>query len=410
MNGLLKKQFGGINKAIPTWSKIQELIPFSERAKTGDRYEELILTKRSHGVTHAKTTRRTGYSLRSARSLETLPAEVLPAELVMREQIAYGMLAAAEAAGEKAYARAVGEAVIGILESHRFYLELNFLYGGGNIGALSVVAGASTTRTWTFTQASWSPGIWAQMENAAVDVYDPTLTTKRNTNADVIITAVDQDLRQVTVSGNATDLTACVATDVLVIAAAKGETCTGIDTILTNTGSLFGIDAATVGIWKSNVISAGGNPGNMQLFHSAINRAVNRGLSKPFTWQVNSYAWQDLMDDATVLRRFASDTKQEMSQGTAKLTFIGVNGSIVNFEPNPMLKCGDAFGLVPDEWIRGGDSDITNGLPGAPSDDMFFDLEGVAAAELRNFSSQFLLCKMPSHQVKISNLAPRQAP
>lgn len=406
LNGITKKRFGQLNKAIPEFALFQERVPFSQKAKLGKEYEELILLTRSQGVTYAKTTKQTAYALQSPRSLTTAPATVSGAEIVLREQIAYGMLAAAERAGEEAYASAIREALLSILETHRFRIELGAWYGDATtgIGTIETHTDATTTGTITFTSATWSSGIWSQMENAEIDLYNGASLV--NTNAAIVVTAVDPSTRTISISGNETDLNAMADGNYVFPRAAYGETMTGVDKIVTNTGSLFGINAATYQVWRANTMSAGSAPATIFTFGQAMQQAVGRGLmGKSVAVHCAPCVFQDIANDGSALRRFTESQRNEIEQGTTKLTFYGANNNTLEIISNPIIKQGEAFMLCEKEWIRGGESDLVNGLPGAPNEDFFHDLEGYAACEVRNFSSQFILCKMPSHQVKVTNIA-----
>lgn len=423
MNGLAKKVFGDFNKAIPEFAVLQELLPWQERAKTGDLYEELIQITRSHGFTFARSTRRTGYTLADVVSLQTQPAQVQPSEIVGREQIAYGMLYAAEKAGEKAYAAAIGEALMSVLESHRFYLEYFMLYGdGGATGASNGLTGsqpglgtfdeagpASTTWTATMSRKSWAPGIWAQMENGKIDVYSSDLATKRNSAA-ITVTSISAATHEISLSGASGDIDAIAVGDVAVPYASKGECMAGLDVIATNTGSLFSLSATTYGIWNANRVDHGAVPASVLDVHKVLATAIGRGLSGDVVALVSHFAFMDMIEDTTALRRFVEDTRSEVDQGTEKLTFYGANGGKIEFRSHPMVKAGDAFLFRPKELVRGGDSDVAKGIPGQPGDDFFFNRPDNAACEVRNFSSQFIIHKKPSFLTKLYNILPRTVP
>lgn len=420
MNGLAKKVFGDFNKAIPEIAVMQELCAFQDRAKTGDLYEELIQISRSHGFTFARTTRRTAYSLAAAVSLRTEPAQVQPSEIIGREQLAYGMLFAAEKAGEKAYAAAIGEALMSVLESHRFYLEFFMLYGDGGatpatgqqpgLGTFAEAGPASASATLTISKKSWSPGIWSQMENAKIDVYTSNLVTKRNT-LPYTVTAVSAATREVTLTeGTAGDVDLIQVGDVAVPYGSKGECMAGLDTIACNTGTLMALSATTYGIWKANVIDHGALPMSVLDAHKYLATAIGRGLAGDVTILCSHFAFMDMIEDTTALRRFIEDTKTEVDQGTEKLSFHGASGGKLEFRAHTMVKAGDTFELKPKDLIRGGDSDVAKGIPGQGSDDFFFHLTDTAACEVRNFSSEFIIHKKPSHLTKIHNILPRSVP
>lgn len=426
-NGLAKKQFGKINDDLPAWSIVTDMIPFEELAKTGELFEELIVVSRSHGVTFARSTRQTAYTLQDARSWVTQPAQATSSEIVMVERIAYGMLAAAEAKGQKAYESAIKLSLKSIATSHRFYQEYGYTYGGSGTGTgsnpglgITATAGASATtaQNYTITQASWASGIWAQMKNAEVDCWDPTLVTKRNGTSPFIVTGVTHSTRIVTMTcATAADAFAVAVGDVFVPRGSRSgsgtgvsENCDGLDSILTNTGTLFALSASTYDVWAGNVKSAGSAPATILTLHGAMNMAVGRGLAGEFVWLVNNFVFQDLVDDTTALRRFTEDTKTSVTQGTMSLDFYGANNGRMRIISHPMLKCGDAMGFQPKAFKRGGDSELVRGLPGTPGEDFFYQVDSKAAVEIRNFSSTFIMPTAPSHAVKLYNIVPRSAP
>lgn len=409
LNGIAKRVFGDVTKAVPAWAEFQKRVPFSQRAKLGAEYEELVMLRRPQGVTFARTTAGTVYNLAAVRSPKTEPARVSGAEIIMRETLAYGLVASAQRSGPQAYESAVGEVLLGLQEAHRYFLEATMFYGRSpdGIARIESVSGSGTTRDWVITVASWAPGIWVQAENAVLDAFQNSGGTQRNTNAEIVITGVNAATRTISVSGNATDLGNVVAGDMLVFRTTDTEVFTGADAILRNTGTLFNISASTYSLWRGNVRDIGAQPLTLAQAHSAITDAAVRGGLGDMVCMLNTYSWQDLVDDQGALRRYSDKTRQEYVQGAESIKFYGSNGGVLEFVPHPMIKAGEAFAFCMDDWMRGGESDITQKLPGADNDDFFHEIPGQSGFEVRNFSSQFVLCKRPARQVKITNIRPR---
>lgn len=412
LNGFYKTKYGEKNKPLPSFAIVQRLLPFKKRAKIGKEYSEPVFTRRAHGVTFQKTSIGTVYSLAAARSIATEEAKLSGAEIIMREQIAYGAIAAAEGEGN-AFGSTFDEAVLGIEESHRFYLESMMLYGRTSIATCeSITAASATTSTIVITKASWAPGLWAQAENALVDVYTAIGGTKINTEGAVTITSLsDVDNRTILVTASTNDSTAIVAgtalSYILVWRAAEAEVLYGIDSIVTaTTGTMFNINVATNSVWRSNTHSAGSAALTMATVLAAQTKAVVRGGMGDMVFLMNPYVWQDLADDQAALRRHGEST-MDAKNGFERITFQGTGGKIT-FEQHPMVKCGEAFGIMPSTWLRGGESDVTDKLPGASNDDFFHEIPDYSGSEMRNFSSQFILNRKPAAQVKITNIVCRQ--
>lgn len=415
LDGLGKRVFGQLVKTLPDFAILQKEFAFDSKAQTGDEYEEEIVLSRSHGVTFNKTSRRGVKTLNAVRTMQTLPARIQPSEIIMREQIAYGMITSAENAGERAYEGALPLLMASIYESHRFYIELGMLYGGSatGIGVFESIGSGTTTRVVTITSASWATGIWSQLEGAAIDAYDVTGVTKRNTNAVMVVSLVNPSSRQVTLTGNSADLGNLVATDFFVPILGQGEMMDGLDKQLTNTGTLYGIDASVYTMWRPNQVNAGSAPPTLDLLLRALKAPVGRGLiAKKMMAFVNEAFFTDVAGDAAALRTFTENQKAGVEQGTHRLTVNGSNNNVLEVICHPLVKQADAFIINKKDWVRGGDTDITNGLPKDSSrsgERMFFDLQDTTAKEFREFSSQFFFGRRPSHQTKITGIAARSA-
>lgn len=412
--GFYKSRYGEKQNVIPEWAILQEMIPFKTKARTGKDFREPIFLKRSQGVTFAGgTTAGTIYSLQAAVAPQSEEVVVTAAEITMREQVAYGAISAAESAGPEAFGSAMDELVLGLDDSHRFYVETMMAYGQSNIGIIeTVTADTSTTKILTISKVSWAPGIWAQSEGMKLDVYDSAGTTKINTNAVSYFTSnYNPDARQILWTGNSTDAGNLVAGQKLVFATSASEAASpmvfaGLDKIITNTGTLFSISAATYGLWKGNIVDAGSAPATMQTFHSAAVRAA-RGGPGDLDFLLNTYAFQDLADDQAQLRRFADSTRGKFENGANDITYYGAQGGKMTFRPHLCLKAGDAFGIQADKWVRGGDTDLVDKLSGPNNDNFFSEMTDASGVEFRNYSSQFLYCRRPAAQVKIKNISPR---
>lgn len=413
LNGLGKRVFGELVKTLPDFAILQREFPFDPKAKTGDEYEEEIVLSRSHSVGFFRTTRRQVNTLPAVRTMQTLPARTSPSEIVMREQLAYGMMSSAESAGEQAYAGSLPMLMAAVYESHRFYIELGMLYGQSptGIGVWEATGAGTTTRTITITAQSWATGIWSQMEGAPVDAYNTAGDTKINTNAPMVISLVNPSARQITLTGNAADLAALAAGQFFVPMGGRGEQMDGIDRQLTNTGSLYGIDAATYSMWKPNLVDALSVAPTLDLLLRALKAPVGRGLiGKQMMALLNESVFTDLASDAAALRTFTENQRAGVEQGTHELTVIGSNNNVLRVVSHPMVKQGDCFIINKKDWVRGGDTDITDGLPKTRGGgEMFFHLESVTAVEFREFSSQFFFGRRPSHQTKVANISPRSA-
>lgn len=414
LNGGFKTQYGKKQELVPEWAIVQQMIPFSQVARVGQDFREVLILRRALGYTlNGGSNLGNAFTVATPVSLETQPAVLTPSEILLADKISYGAMAQATSEGEEAFFGALTEVLMSMDDSARFIFELNALYGQTGFATMSSASAIDATHSlMVIAAATWAPGTWSQAENLTIDLYNGN--TKINTNGPMsVTTVVSQSARTVSISGIAADCTAIVAATNLTVhlvgaGGVASQACAGINKIMTNTGSLFGIDAAAYGLWKGTTVTLPSAPLTLSGVHGASTAVVNRGGYGELVYLCNPFAWQDLCDDQAALRRYASSTKTEMQNGTDEIVFWGTNGKM-SFKPHPMVNAGEAFGIMPKEWVRGGATDLTSGIPGA-SEDMFFDDPSTASMFVRNYSSQFIYCRKPARQVKISGIVSRSAP
>src|SRR5690606_36099391 len=126
------------------------------------------------------------------------------------------------------------------------------------LGVADSSVNTDTTHTViTMTAASWAPGIWAGSENAVIQVYKSADNALVSSGADSYFTinSVSYANKTLTVSGTTTGIDALdtalasTATGYIHWKGAKGKEPVGLDKIISNSGELFGIDAAVYALW-----------------------------------------------------------------------------------------------------------------------------------------------------------------
>lgn len=402
LDGWFKRVYAdSMSNAVPEFALLRKQIPFKKTEKIGENYNFPVKLSRSHGITWAGgASAGTTFALNDAISMVTKNAQVTGSELVLREQISYGAISRSGTSNDESFGPVLDEVPLEMAEAANFYLEMALLYGGTSIGAIEVDGNPN----FTITKLTWAAGLWCQMENAKVDVYDPTLVTKRNTVGPLVVSAVAADTRIITCTGDAADLAAVQVGDVFVPVATVGNWFSGIDKIVTNTGSLFGISAATYNLWKGNTYSAASAALTMNKVQAALTSGVVRGLMEDVDVFMSTWSWTDLNNDLAGLRRYTESTKTEADLGTNKITFYGANGGKLSLQAHAMCKAGEAFILPLKRFKRIGSSDVTFQLPDMPQGQFFRHLESSAGVELRNYFDQGLICRTPAKCVKITNI------
>ncbi len=412
LDGYFKTRYvGKLERLQPSFSILSKKFAFNQKAKLGKDYRFPVRVRRSNGITFAGgASYGTAFALNAANSGQTEEAVALGSEFVLREAIAYGVLAKATSDME-AFGDAFDEIVADMVTSAAFYRELTLLYGGTSIGAITGTPGqpTSTTATCVISAASWAPGAWSQIEGAYVDVWNAALSTQRNTDAALQVINVDSATRTITVEGDASDIDALANTDVFVPRGANNNWFTGMDKIMTNTGTLFDINGATYNLWLATQYAVGGVALTMAKVTGAAARIVPRSGLRDLTCMVSTYTWTDMNNDLAAIRRFVESTKGGLDIGTqgdeGNITYYGPNGTI-RICPHPMVKAGEAFMFDEQHWDRFGATDTTFRLPNAKGqqENFFSELPDNAGVSLRCYWDQGLICRKPNTAAKLTGI------
>lgn len=363
-----------------------------------------------------------GYAYCGPNTTITLPDSV-PNAVVMATVSPYqGLLksvmnfevAHSAAGGPESFRNATQFLFESMMFSHRKRKEINGWYGQKELATVaSIVA-----KVITITTAEWAPGIWAGMEGAVVRIADAGLTLWRTnvatTDNTFKITAVDLDLRKITVEGVTTgdQPNAVVSTDriffntELTVTGGVGtfNEANGVFSILGNAGSLWGVNAAAYSMWKSGskVINPAANLSLDNIFEATALGAA-RGMDGDSTLYLNVQTWRKLLTNQAALRQYdVSYSEKALKQGAMELQFFAQTG-LVKLVGSVYIKEGYAALLQPKKWFRVGSTDITFRLPGLQ--DQMFDLDSTYGGfRVQTYDNQALVTTNPGHAVLISGI------
>lgn len=377
---------------IPDGVKLLVKIPFSKRDSIGQAYNQPVVLGMEHGVTFAGPNE-DAFTLNDAVAGQIKNAEVKSSQLVLKSLLGYASASRSAEGGAKAFKSATKFLVGNMLRSVTKKLEIEMLYG--QVGYATLAAALSSV-TITIPAAEWAPGIWAGAENMPIDIRDSAGGNSRLRT----VTAVNFELKQITVDS----AVVLSAGDVIYHKGAYGKEFAGIHKIITNTGTLFGIDASQYALWKGNTYSASSAPLSFQKLQEAVAKAVEKGLDSDVTVIVNPEVWADLLTDQAALRMYDSSySPSKMENGAKELKFHGQNG-MIEIVPSIYCKRGFAYVLSMDEWMRIGSTEVTFRRPGR-GDEFFRDVEAAAAYELRCYTDQCVFSHAPGKNVLITNIA-----
>jgi len=331
--------------------------------------------------------------------------------MLIRSQMSYE--AAARASNDKkAFVKATSLMVKNMVNSMAKRLEISNLYGRTNLAKIDSQTGAGGSRDLSIAAAHWASGIWAGSEGMRLDCIDTATHTGAsallNANAAVVIAAVDLSARTLSVTGNAADLSAIdaaiAAGAYLIPRGSLNNDVFGLDRIVSNTGSLYNIDASQYALWKGNVVNNSGVALSFAKILNALARAVERGLDEDVVCMLSPKTWANISTDQAALRRYDDSYKgAKLENGAVEYSFFGQNGRI-DIVSSIYAKEGECFIFPPKLLKRIGAMDISFKMPGRPQEEFFLELTSNAGYELRAYTDQTLFAEAPAKLVKIENI------
>ena len=394
---LHKQVFGdSVINLVPSFAKLSKLITFKKEKQTGRYFEQPVQVSLEHGFSY---TNNSVVTLSTEVAAGFLEAQVDGKEIILQTAVPH-LQAAKMTSSSRAFAKAATIIYESMLASAHKRLEVGILYGQSAEGIGIVLS--NTAGALVLTVASWSTGIWSGMKNAVLEVFAPAGGAQRN--GDLVITDVNVGSRQITVSGTSA---AVVAGDVVFFKGARTGDMVGLEKIITNTGTLYNISAATEELWKGNTYSAGAAALNASKILAAAAVAAGRGCAEEMVAIVSNVTFGNLASDAAALRVYDGPGKPSGENGADELTFYGPSGK-VKVIAHMFCKDGEAY-IFPEKHVsRIGSSDIEFSIPGAGPQEgemnLWFVDPSTNSQKIRLYSHQTVFVDMPAFCTKITNI------
>lgn len=404
LNGMYKDIFGDkIEKLIPETAILSKDVPFSEAQKIGEHFVFPVMLSHEHGVTYLGED--AGVStLKDHVAAVYKEAQVDSSSTLLRSAISYS--SADKMSSSKVAFINWAEMLFGnMTASLAKRNELDFLFGRQGLGTISGVSDSSGTNTLTLAN-DFCAGLWAGMEGATLDAFDTVDGTKQNSNAKLVVSAVDFANKTVTVTGNSTDTAALAQGDILYFEGANAGSGThnamsGLDRIMSYSGSIFNISNSTYNLWKAQSYACGSAPLNLDKVFKGAAKAMALGAEGEYQVLVHPDTFSDLNSDESALRRHSSGYRQSKADaGFDELCFY--NGSTkLTVKNHIYMKPNQAQGYPKKYLKRVGTTDITFKLKGAAAaGDVFQHLADKSGYEIRCRSDQAIFCTKPAWLVK----------
>lgn len=416
LDGLFKEQYANdIINLLPEVAKLTKMISFIDSSKeNGNKYHQPVIISAEQGVTYANPDSG-AFLLQDSITLGTKDAQVQGNQMVLRAAMSYEVAAKASNT-KKAFVKATSLQMDNMLESATKRLEIAYLYGQNGIGVTESAAnGATSTKiVLTIKAGKWATGIWSGMKGAKLNLYlqsDGSLVNGSDPLAAAAILTVDSvDVSAKTVtcvaaSGSDRDafVTAVATVDSdIYFCDSKGKEMAGLKKIMTNTGSLFNIDASTYDLWKSNTKTFSSGALTFARVLSCVNLAVQRGLNEKVVVLVNPDTWSDLASDLAALRRFDSSYNSKKGEnGVEGLLYHGQNGDIEIVSHNIVME-SDCFIFPPKRCKRIGAQEVSFNTPGLDEGRIFLQMANNAGYEYRLYTDQAIFLETPPRAVYVS--------
>lgn len=412
LDGLFKVVFGdGPVDAIPEVSILQSMIPFKETERIGKSYNFPVILTSEAGVTYIAAG---GGSTTLVDSVAATLKEVSvdANQIIVRGQMDYE--AAAKAQGSKVAFKGASELLVeNLMETASTRLEIAFLYGQSATGLGSASASTNTNTTTTvvtLTALTWAPGVWSGKEGASLAAWKVSDDSAAATTNTFVISAIDHANRKLTLTGTATTGIGELDTSIsggncyFTFKGAKTGTSTwvepvGIDKIITNTGSLFGVSATTYSLWGGSSFSFGSAAVTVAKILNMVGMAVSKGgLMEESDVLLSPKSYMNLAGTMTDLRRQGGGDSKGIG-GFESIQLMGPNGKL-NIVVHPMIKEGECFaGPFKKRFKRIGSQEFSFETPGRKGE-IFLHIPDKNAYELRIYGAQAIVCTTPAKFVK----------
>lgn len=421
LNSLYKVAYAkGVEDLIPKASKLADMIPFvPSELQNGKHYEQPVVLTAEAGFTYSLDTQ-SAYDLNESIGMNMASAVVPGADIVLDSTVGYNQAARASHSATS-FKSVMSTKFENMLKSSEKRLEIAMLYGQQGIAKTPATQTSVISDTvdvkFAISASDWATGIFAGSENSLVTLRLASTNAQTGIPNSVKIVQVDVDAKSLKVrcadGTEATNLKAAIdagSHNVYFFGSVSGATSTfafaemaGLKKIITNTGSLFGIDAAQYDLWKGNSVAVTGQL-TMAKVLSSVSKAVQRGLDSDVVCLVNPSTWADLASNLAALRRFdGSYSRKKAENGSEELEYIGQNGSIKIVSYN-IVKEGDCFIFPEDKVMRIGARELGLNDPTRPSDEIFFTVPGKAGVGLRAYTNQAIFLEAPAQAVYISGI------
>jgi hypothetical protein len=392
LNSIYKEAYADrVKDLIPEGVVLLNRIEFvSADKQPGNLYHQPVTLGLEHGFTYGGSGG-TAFALRNAVASSHEDAQIKGHEMILRSFLSVG--AVSRSKGKNSFIQASKLVVQNMLKSFARRLEVQLLYGQAE-GGIGVVESISAGNIIKIEDHEWAAGIWSGSEKMSVEIRSSAGALRGEA------TVESNSLKNKTITVDAVPA-GTAASDVIYYAGAFSKEFAGIHKIITNTSSLFNIDASSFSLWRGNSVDVGTNfsGGEATLsfnkLEESIAVAMEKGLAEEDVLVIcNPKSWTNLLVEQAAKRQYdQSYSDAKLENGAKTITFYGQNGKI-EIHSSIYCKEGYSYVLPMKEYKRIGSSDVTLDQPGFEGKFLKL-LENANAYEMRAYTDQALFCAAP---------------
>ena len=430
ISGLFKRKYGKLESLLPKGYAFQEFVGEENMMKDGESIQVGVQLSHENGVTFAGSD--SSVTFNDQQSLQIKQASINSMECFLSSGILTSALAKSAGAGEQAFESATKKVVGANLKSHMRFREQTMLYGqdasglgrvnyqtstfrgvsftdgGATIGGVVITAGVNTSSKHIMLDPNdIASGLWIGSEGLEIEqIITATGAVADTGSAKGKVVSVD--IRNGIIKVDFTPVVAsAVGSHHLKL---KGQSDSydmiGAKKILTNSGTLFGINAAAYSMWAGSNQSVSGKLTFAKLTN-AIEELCDMGLDRDVEVQVGFETWSDLLNEQAALRSYDSSyDPSKVENGAKKIEFHFVNG-LVRIVANRFVRRSEAFILAVDDWkLVGASVKIGLKIPGSDGDDLITPPITGNTYIFRSYSSSQVFCHAPRRSMVLIGINP----
>lgn len=403
--GLAKRVYdeGGVKDFLPKSSILtRDSGELDASAKTGEKYLYPVVVKPPNGVTYGGTSGGVT-ALKGPRNMVIKQAEIAPYEMVLREQASWAALARMAAESKAAFAKLQTTMQMAMKKSLANRLEINLVTGQRGLGVVSTITdNGSNLATIVFTEASWRPGMWNALDvDTTLDSFASTV--KQNSGGALVVKGITRASRAIQVLYVGSLGTQVNIGDVLYFEGAwDGTTYSEAPGFMKQAAHVSGLGPTNINVstypsFQGNAVDVAG-PFSTDVAEALVGQLRDRGAEGTVRLYLANKTYGEIANEVranNAIQIAYNASRQKF--GTESFTQNSKDVGPIEYVNHPFMAWGEAFIGDPDDFKRGGSSDIVPTLPGTDSEKLFRLIEGYTAAEYLMYSDQFGLLMAPAH-------------